>query len=415
MHPLTLLFLVLLTAGTLFRLWLAQRQVRAVRAHRERVPAPFDTTISLDDHRKAADYTTTRVRTGMFEELIDYALILGWTVAGGLALLDGAWRAAGLGPLATGVAVIVSAILIMSALSLPLSIYRTFVVEERFGFNKTTAGLFIADLAKGLVLMLLLGVPLVAVILWLMASAGEWWWFYAWLVWTGFSLLLFWAYPAFIAPLFNKFSPLSDEALAARIESLLRRCGFRSKGIFVMDGSRRSTHGNAYFTGVGNNKRIVFFDTLMESLQPEEIEAVLAHELGHFRKRHVLRRMLLSFALSLAGLAILGWLSTEPWFYTALGVSVPSNHAALLLFMIVVPVFTFPLTPLMSWLSRRDEFEADAYAAEQSDARALVTALCKLYRDNATTLTPDRLHSGFYDSHPPAPVRVARLTELRPA
>ena len=415
MHPFTLLFLVLLTAGTLFRLWLARRQVHAVKAHREQVPAPFDTTISIDDHRKAADYTATRVRTGMFEELIDYVLIIGWTLAGGLALLDSAWRAAGFGPLLTGVAVIVSTIVIMSALSLPMSIYRTFVIEERYGFNKTTPGLFVADLVKGLVLMLLLGVPLVAVILWLMGSAGELWWLYAWLVWTGFSLFLFWAYPAFIAPLFNKFSPLSDKALATRIESLLQRCGFRSKGIFVMDGSRRSTHGNAYFTGVGNNKRIVFFDTLMESLQPEEIEAVLAHELGHFRKRHVLRRMLLSFALSLAGLAVLGWLSTESWFYTALGVDVPSNHLALMLFMIVVPVFTFPLTPLMAWLSRRDEFEADEYAAEQADAGALVTALCKLYRDNATTLTPDPVHSGFYDSHPPAPVRVARPNELTAA
>lgn len=412
MHPLTLIFVAFLVAGTLFRLWLASRQVRAVRAHREAVPPPFDETISIEDHRKAADYTATRVRVGMFEELLDFALVLGWTLAGGLALLDGLWRGAGLGPLLTGVAVIVSAMVIMSALSLPLSVYRTFVIEQRYGFNKTTVGLFVADLFKGLILMLVLGVPLVAIILWLMGSAGALWWLYAWLVWSGFSLLMFWAYPAFIAPLFNKFSPLSDEQLVHRIESLLERCGFRSKGIFVMDGSRRSTHGNAYFTGVGNNKRIVFFDTLMESLQPEEIEAVLAHELGHFRKRHVLRRMLLSFTLSLIGLAVLGWLSTKPWFYTALGVTQPSNHLALMLFMIAVPVFTFPLTPLMAYLSRRDEFEADRYAAEQADAGALVTALCKLYRDNATTLTPDPVHSGFYDSHPPAPVRVARLSEL---
>ncbi len=412
MHPLTLVFLVLLVAGTAFRLWLSTRQVRAVTAHREQVPEPFDTTISIDDHRKAADYTVTRSKVGMVEEIIDTALLLGWTLAGGLTLLDGAWRRLEMGELLTGVVVIVSAMIVMSALSLPMSIYRTFVVEERFGFNKTTPGTFIADLVKGLLLMLLLGTPLVAVVLWLMQSAGEWWWFYAWLVWTAFSLTLFWAYPALIAPLFNKFSPLSDEGLAERIDALLKRCGFRSKGIFVMDGSRRSAHGNAYFTGVGNNKRIVFFDTLIESLQPEEIEAVLAHELGHFRKRHVLRRLVISFTLSLIGLALLGWLIQQPWFFSALGVERPSNHLALLLFMLVVPVFTFPLTPVMSYLSRRDEFEADRYAADQSNAGALVTALCKLYRDNATTLTPDRVHSGFYDSHPPAPVRVAKLNEL---
>ena len=412
MHPLTLVFLVLLVAGTAFRLWLSTRQVRAVTAHRDQVPRPFDTTISIEDHRKAADYTVTRNKVGRLEEVIDMVLLLGWTLAGGLALLDGAWRRLEMGELLTGVVVITSAMIIMSALGLPMSIYRTFVIEERFGFNKTTPGTFVADMVKGLVLMLLLGTPLVAVILWLMQSAGELWWLYAWLVWTGFSLTLFWAYPAFIAPLFNKFSPLSDEQLAERIDALLQRCGFRSKGIFVMDGSRRSAHGNAYFTGVGNNKRIVFFDTLIESLQPEEIEAVLAHELGHFRKRHVLRRLVISFTLSLIGLALLGWLIQQPWFFSALGVDQPSNHLALMLFMIVVPVFTFPLTPVMSYLSRRDEFEADRYAADQSDASALVTALCKLYRDNATTLTPDRVHSGFYDSHPPAPVRVARLNEL---
>ncbi|MBT8135509.1 MAG: M48 family metallopeptidase [Gammaproteobacteria bacterium] len=412
MHPLTTAFLILLLAGTAFRLWLASRQVSAVRAHRDRVPQPFDETISLADHQKAADYSATRVRTGMVSEIIDTALLLGWTLGGGLALLDGLWRDAGLGTLLTGVAVIVSAMIIMAALDLPMSVYRTFGIEARYGFNKTTPRLFVADLVKGLVLMLLLGVPLIAVILWLMERAGEFWWLYTWAVWVGFTLLITWAYPAFIAPLFNKFSPLPNQELAQRIEQLLNRCGFRSKGIFVMDGSRRSTHGNAYFTGVGNNKRIVFFDTLMESLGHEEIEAVLAHELGHFRKRHVLRRLLLSFALSLAGLALLGWLITKPWFFGALGVDTPSNHMALLLFVMVVPVFTFPLTPLMSYLSRRDEFEADVYAAEQSNASALITALCKLYRDNATTLTPDALHSGFYDSHPPATARVARLSEL---
>lgn len=412
MHPMTIAFLVFLLVGTAFRLWLAIRQKAAVTAHRNNVPKPFDETISLEDHQKAADYTVTRVSTGMYSEVIDTLLLLGWTLAGGLAFLDSVWRSAEWGTLYTGVAVIVSALIIMSLLELPMSIYRTFVIEARYGFNKTTPGLFVADMIKGLILMLLLGVPLVAVVLWLMESTGERWWLYTWVVWTGFTLLMTWAYPAFIAPLFNKFSELSNAELAQRIESLLDRCGFRSKGIFVMDGSRRSSHGNAYFTGVGNNKRIVFFDTLMESLGHDEIEAVLAHELGHFRKRHVTRRLIMTFALSLAGLALLGWLIKQAWFFNALGVPTGSNHIALLLFVMVVPVFTFPLTPLMSYLSRRDEFEADQYAAEQSDANALITALCKMYRDNASTLTPDTLHSGFYDSHPPATSRVARLNEL---
>lgn len=412
MHPMTLAFLMFLLAGTAFRLWLATRQQTAVKAHRNNVPKPFDETISLDDHQKAADYTVARVKTGMFAELIDTALMLGWTLAGGLALLNSVWLTAGLSSLLTGVAVIVSALILMSLLDLPMSLYRTFVIEERFGFNKTTPGLFVADMFKGLILMLLIGVPLVAVVLWLMETAGERWWLYTWVVWTGFTLLMTWAYPAFIAPMFNKFSELSNAELAKRIEALLDRCGFRSKGIFVMDGSRRSSHGNAYFTGVGNNKRIVFFDTLMESLGHDEIEAVLAHELGHFRKRHVTRRLIMTFALSLAGLALLGWLIKQAWFFSALGVPTASNHIALLLFIMVVPVFTFPLTPLMSYLSRRDEFEADQYAAEQCDANALITALCKMYRDNASTLTPDSLHSGFYDSHPPATSRVARLSQL---
>ena len=412
MHPLTLAFLVFLLAGTAFRLWLATRQRAAVKAHRHAVPKPFDETISLDDHQKAADYTVTRGRVGMISEVIDTALLLGWTLAGGLALLDSVWQAAGFGQLLTGVAVIVSALVIMSLLDLPMSLYRTFGIEARYGFNKTTPGLFVADMIKGLILMLVIGIPLVAVVLWLMESAGSLWWFYTWLVWSGFTLLMTWAYPAFIAPLFNKFSELSNADLAQRIEALLDRCGFRSKGIFVMDGSRRSSHGNAYFTGVGNNKRIVFFDTLMESLGHDEIEAVLAHELGHFRKKHVTRRLIMTFVLSLAGLALLGWLINQPWFFSALGVDAASNHIALLLFIMVIPVFLFPLTPLASYLSRRDEFEADQYAAEQSDANALISALVKMYRDNASTLTPDALHSGFYDSHPPATSRVARLSEL---
>ncbi len=413
MHPFTVVFLIVLAAGTAVRLWLDRRQVAAVRASRDAVPTPFDTAISVDDHRKAADYTEARKRLGMLDTVIDALLLVGWTIGGGLALLDALWAQAGLSVLATGVGVIVSAMLIMSALSLPLGIYRTFGLEARFGFNKTTPGLFVADLVKGLVVTTILGVPLVAVILWLMARAGDLWWLYAWMVWTGFSLLMTWAYPTLIAPLFNRFSPLSDETLKTRIESLLTRCGFRSNGIFVMDGSRRSTHGNAYFTGVGANKRIVFFDTLIDTLDHDEVEAVLAHELGHFRKNHVKKRLGMMFVTSLGALALLGWLAASDWFYGALGVTTPSNHMALLLFLMVSGVFTFWFTPLASWLSRRHEYEADEYAAEQSDASALTNALVKMYRDNATTLTPDPVHSGFYDSHPPAPKRVARLATLK--
>lgn len=297
----------------------------------------------------------------------------------------------------------------MGVLSLPFSIYRTFVVEERFGFNRITPAIFLTDLMKSILVSFLLGAPLIAMILWIMAVAGDNWWLYAWMSWAAFSLMITWAYPTFIAPIFNKFEPLTDHSLKSRIESLLSRCGFRSNGIFVMDGSRRSSHGNAYFTGLGNQKRIVFFDTLMETLDPAEIEAVLAHELGHFRLRHVRKRLLVGLALTLAGFALLGWSAQQGWFFSALGVDVASDHMAILLFLMVVPVFTFPLTPIGAYLSRRHEFQADEYAANQSDGQALVSALVKLYRDNATTLTPDRIYSGFYDSHPPAPRRIERL------
>ncbi|MEM9056912.1 MAG: M48 family metallopeptidase [Pseudomonadota bacterium] len=411
-HPFTVVFLAFLIGGTAFRVWLGARQTRAMRSNRAAVPAPFDAQISLDDHQKAADYTAASTRLQMVDTIVDALLLVGWTLGGGIALLDRLWSAADLGPLVTGVAVIMSALLLMTVLALPASLYRTFGIEERFGFNKTTPGLFVSDTLKGLVLTALLGTPLLAVILWLMGQAGSLWWFYAWLVWTAFTLLMTWAYPTLISPLFNTFSPLDNPSMKSRIEALLERCGFRSKGIFVMDGSRRSAHGNAYFTGIGNNKRIVFFDTLIDTLDEGEVEAVLAHELGHFRKRHVRQRLIVSVFASLAGLASLGWLVERGWFYSALGVPTPSNHTALLLFLLAVPVFTFALTPLSAFWSRRHEFEADAYAAEQSNPDALIQALVKLYRDNATTLTPDPVHSGFYDSHPPAPVRVARLQQL---
>ncbi len=412
MHWFTGLFLFFLALVTILRLFLAQRQIASVREHRDEVPKPFADIITLEDHRKAADYSAARVRLGMLDTVIDMLVLLGWTIAGGLSLVLGFWDGLGLNAVIAGTAASVSVFFIVSLRSLPLAAYSTCAIEARFDFNPTTLATFIGDLVKGWLLMLLLGGPLIAAILWLMDRAGSQWWFYAWVVWTSFTLLLTWAYPTVIAPIFNKFTPLADEQLRLRIEQLMIRCGFRSKGIFVMDGSRRSSHGNAYFTGLGNNKRIVFFDTLINRLEPAEVEAVLAHELGHFRLNHVRKRMLLSMAIGLAGLALLGWLTLQPWFYSALGVAQASDAAALLLFIFVLPVFTFVFTPLGSWLSRRHEFEADAYAVAQSDASLLAVALVKLYRDNATTLTPDSLHSLFYDSHPPAPVRVARLQQI---
>jgi STE24 endopeptidase len=412
MHWFTLLFVLLLMLSTLLRSWLNQRQIAAVAQHRDRVPEAFSGQVDIDSHRKAADYTVALAGFNRWDILLDAIVALAFTLGGGIQAIDHAWQAAGLGPVWHGAAVVLSTLLAMSAIGLPLSIYRTFGIEARFGFNRMTAGLFIADLFKGLLQTLLLGGPLVFVILYLMQRAGSLWWIYAWGVWTAFTLFVTWAWPRFIAPFFNKFTPLADEALKQRTESLLQRCGFSSQGVVVMDGSRRSVHGNAYFTGVGRNKRIVFFDTLVERLQATEIEAVLAHELGHFRLHHVRSRLILSLLFGLGGLALLGVLAAWPQFYPALGVGQPSPHAALLLFMLVLPSFTFFLTPIGAWWSRKHEFEADEFAAKFSDARELAEALVKLYRDNATTLTPDRLHSTFYDSHPPALTRIARLQQL---
>lgn len=412
MHWFTLLFVGCLISVTLVRSWLNQRQVAAVARHRDAVPDAFKDQIDLDAHRKAADYTIARGAVSRWDNLLDAAIALLLTIGGGIALIDAGVRTFALSPLWHGTAVVLATMLLMSAIGLPLSLYRTFGVEARFGFNRMTFGLFVADLLKGLVLSLALGGPLVFVILYLMDRAGSLWWIYAWVVWVAFTIFITWAWPTFIAPLFNKFNPLTDEALKQRTEALLERCGFSSKGVFVMDGSRRSVHGNAYFTGVGRNKRIVFFDTLIERLHANEIEAVLAHELGHFRLHHVRSRLILSLFTGLGGLALLGALAAWPQFYTALGVREPSAHAALLLFMIVLPSFTYFLTPLGAWWSRKHEFEADEFAAKYSNARELADALVKLYRDNATTLTPDELHSAFYDSHPPALVRITRLRAL---
>ena len=412
MHWFTTLFVLMLLASTMLRSWLNQRQIAAVHAHRDHVPKAFEAQVDLESHRKAADYTVALAQLNRWDLLLDAVLALALTLGGGLDVIDRLWRDAGWSPALHGTAVVLSTLIALSVIGLPLSVYRTFGIEARFGFNRMTPGLFIVDLVKGLALTLILGGPLVFVILYLMGQAGALWWLYAALVWIGFTLFITWAWPTFIAPLFNKFTPLTDEALRERTEALLNRCGFSSKGIFVMDGSRRSVHGNAYFTGVGRNKRIVFFDTLIERLQGTEVEAVLAHELGHFRLHHVRSRLLLSLVFGLGGFALLGALASWPEFYSALGVSEPAPHAALLLFMLVLPSFTFFLTPLGAWWSRKHEFEADEFAARFSDAGQLAHALVKLYRDNATTLTPDRLHSTFYDSHPPALVRIARLQEL---
>lgn len=412
MHWFAGLFVLLLAASTLTRSWLNQRQVAAVQRHRDEVPTAFRAQIDLASHQKAADYTVASARISRWDTLLDAGIALLLTLGGGLSAIDRAWQAAHLPAVWHGTAVVLSTFLLVSLVGLPLSIWRTFGVEARFGFNRTTVALFIADLFKGLLLGLVLGGPLVFVILFLMQRAGTLWWLYAWFVWVGFTVLITWAWPTLIAPLFNKFTPLSDAALKQRTEALLERCGFSSRGVFVMDGSRRSVHGNAYFTGVGRSKRIVFFDTLLERLQIAEVEAVLAHELGHFRLHHVRSRLVLSLLFGLIGLAVLGFLTQWPDFYGAFGVEAPSSHTALLLFVFVLPAFTYFTTPLGAWWSRKHEFEDDEFAAKFADARQLAEALVKLYRDNATTLTPDNLHSAFYDSHPPALVRISRLQQL---
>ncbi|MFN2308601.1 MAG: M48 family metallopeptidase [Gammaproteobacteria bacterium] len=409
MNTFSLIFVAAVLLSLLVQQWLSGRHIGHIRACRAQVPEAFAGNISLSAHQKSADYTIAKTRLGRTELFYDHALLLLWTLGGGLALLDALWLQAGWGPLGTGVAVIMSFLFIGSLLDVPFAAWMTFGLEARFGFNRTRPATFIGDLFKQAALLLIIGAPLVALILWVMLESGRYWWLYVWAVWVGFSLLMMWAYPSLIAPLFNKFSPLDNAALRQRIEARLARCGFHSQGIFVMDGSRRSGHGNAYFTGLGRNKRIVFFDTLLSSLEPDEVEAVLAHELGHFKRHHVQKRLGAMILLSLAGLALLGWLAEQPAFYQGLGVDTPSLYMALLLFMLAAPVFSLFLQPLSSRISRQHEFEADAFAAQQTAARHLITALVKLYRENASTLTPDPLYSAFHDSHPPAPVRVAKL------
>lgn len=410
LHIFTLLFLAMLAISTLMRLYLAQRQINHVEKNRVSVPDSFADKISLADHQKAADYTTAKIRFGRLPLFYEAILLLIWTLGGGLDWLDRNIIAMQLDPILTGIAVILTYTFISSLLDLPFSLYSTFVIEEKFGFNRTTLKTFFVDMIKGSLLGLIIGVPLLYVILWLMAQAGDQWWIYTWLVISGFSLFMMWIYPTVIAPLFNKFEPLEEGATLQRITSLLNRCGFNSNGVFVIDGSRRSSHGNAYFSGFGRNKRIVFFDTLLKMLDDDELEAVLAHELGHFKKKHIIKGMMITFSTTLVALAILAWLMKADWFYTSLGISNASTYMALLLFTLIMPVFTFIFQPLFSIFSRKNEFEADAFAAEQTDAKYLIHALVGLYRENANTLTPDPLYSAFYDSHPPAPVRIAHLS-----
>ena len=404
------------------RVWLATRHIRYVHTHRNSVPENFSSQINLDAHQKAADYTCAKTRLNYANTCLDTALILILTLGGGLNALNSFWSNWFSDPLLQGMIFILGTVLLMGLVEMPISYYRTFVIEKKFGFNKMTHSMFFVDLIKKGLLGTLIGLPLLFGALWLMEKTGANWWLYVWFMWVAFNLIILSVYPTWIAPLFNKFTPLEDASLKVRIEQLMQKCGFKSSGLFVMDGSRRSSHGNAYFTGFGKNKRIVFFDTLLSHLSPPEIEAVLAHELGHFKRNHVIKRILLTFTMSLVFLWLLGYLMNQDWFYQGLGVfssnetlaniSSPSTAMALLLFFLVMPTFTFLFQPLSSLYSRKHEFEADAYAVEKASASDLIQALVKLYQDNAATLTPDPLHSAFYDSHPPASVRIARLQNL---
>ena len=416
---LTLAFAIALALSLVIRFWLASRQIRHVARHRSAVPAAFAGHITLAAHQKAADYTIAKTRFGLLELALGSAVLLGWTLLGGLDALNGALIDRMGGGMLQQLVLLAAFALISSLIDLPLTLYQTFVLEERFGFNKMTFKLWLADLFKSTLVGAAIGLPLAALVLWLMGASGHLWWLWAWCVWMGFNLLLMVVYPTLIAPLFNKFRPLDDATLKARVTALMQRCGFSAKGLFVMDGSKRSAHANAYFTGFGAAKRVVFYDTLLSKLSPAEVDAVLAHELGHFKHKHILKRIIGMFALSLAGFALLGWLSVQGWFYTGLGVipnfhitgvaGAPNDALALLLFLLVMPVFSFFITPVFAQMSRRDEFQADAYAVAQTSGADLRTALLKLFEDNASTLTPDPVFAKFYYSHPPASERLARM------
>ena len=412
LNAFSIVFVFFILASTVTRFWLSSRHIFHVMTHRNTVPKQFAQHISLEAHQTAADYTIAKVRFSRLELIVSIPILLAFTLLGGLQALSQILSTLlGKGMLYQ-VALVVVFFLISGALDVPFAYYRQFVLEEKFGFNKMTPALFFLDALKGVVIGALIGLPLLWIVLSLMGKAGNAWWFYVWLIWCAFQVAMLVLYPTVIAPLFNKFTPLEDGALRERIDNLLHRTGFASKGLFVMDGSRRSTHGNAYFSGFGAAKRIVFFDTLLERLNPPEIEAVLAHELGHYKLKHILKRMLVIFSVSLAFLALLGYLKNQAWFYAGLGVDPVSGRSdamALLLFVVALPFFTFFFSPLSSLTSRKHEYEADAFAVEATNARDMASALVKLYEDNAATLTPDPLYSAFYDSHPPAALRVGRL------
>ncbi len=403
------LFAMTLLLTTVTKIWLALRHLRHIAAHRDQVPQAFSARIGLDEHQKAADYTTAKTRFSILKLSFDALLLLALTLGGGVQWIADVCTQAPLSPLLQGMLTVIAVLLLSSVLEMPFDWYNTFVLEAGFGFNKMTPALYLQDTLKGWLVGAVLGMPLLWLVLWLMARMGEYWWLYVWVTWVAFNLLVLLIYPTFIAPLFNKFQPLVEGEMKTHIETLLRRCGFKAQGLFVMDGSRRSAHGNAYFTGFGRSKRIVFFDTLLERLNIPEVEAVLAHELGHFHHRHIVKRMVLIFALSLGFLWVLGQLMQTGWFYQGLGVNTPNMALALLLFFMVLPLFSFWFNPLMSAYSRLHEFQADRYAAVQTNSHDLISALVKLYQDNAATLTPDPLYSQFYDSHPPAAVRIAHL------
>ena len=410
METFSILFVLALLLSLFIQLWLTKRQAKSIMINRDSVPDDFVAQITLEQHQKAADYTTAKLSINKTELIYGSALLLVWTLGGGLDWVDSFVRNYEQSEIITGLIVIFGVMFISAIIDLPFTLYRTFKIEQRFGFNRMTAVQFIKDMITQTILTLVLAVPLIAGILWLMQDASPLWWIYVWAVLLSFGLLISWIFPTYIAPLFNKFTPLENEELRERITTLMNRCGFSSNGIFVMDGSKRSSHGNAYFTGLGKNKRIVFFDTLLETLEPNEVEAVLAHELGHFKHHHVRKGLILNAIITLVGLAILAWLIKQDAFYLALGVSNASTYMALILFSMVMPLLSIYLQPVMSYLSRKHEFEADDFAAEQSQPQILIKALVKLYRDNANTLTPDNLYSAFHDSHPPAPVRVAHLS-----
>ena len=409
MNTFTIIFLIALILSSSIQFWLAKRQADYVANHRSAVPDAFKTKVPLDAHQKAADYTLAKIKLGNIDGALGIIILLLLTLGGGINSAFGYWTSIASSPLIAGVAATATIFLIMTVVEIPTSVYQTFVIEEKFGFNKSSVNQFIKDQFLHLALGAAIGLPILALILWVMENVGSLWWLWAWGIIMGFSLLMSWLFPTVIAPLFNKFTPMEEGSLKDRIQGLLARCGFNSQGIFIMDGSKRSGHGNAYFTGLGNNKRIVFFDNLVNSLDDEELEAVLAHELGHFKCKHVIKMLIATSIMTLISFAILGWLINEPWFYSGLGVEQPSNAAALLLFMLVSSSFTFFMQPISAYFQRKFEFEADDFAANNAKASKMISGLVKLYEENANTLTPDPLYSAFHYSHPPAAIRIAHL------